>query len=218
MKRQSLYYVTSNKYKIEEVDILVKECLLSDGRRVCDHFDLRIRNVAVKEILEVDIEKMVLAEAKRAYSEIRVPCVVEHAGLIFLEYLKEGYPGGLTKPMWDTLGKNFVQETNSAGKKAIARAFVGYCDGLRVKAYSGETHGTIANTPRGSRNFYWDTVFIPEIEGGNESGRTFAEIVDSPELGLVHKVKKLSQSSRAMLKLLNQIMLDDSSGLWRLRQ
>jgi inosine/xanthosine triphosphate pyrophosphatase family protein len=177
---------------------------------VKDLFHFEIRDVAVKEMLEIELEAMVIAEVAKAYSEIKVPCIVEHAGLVFDPY--PHYPGGLTKPMWDTLGSEFLTETRSAGRKARARAVVAYCDGLRVETFTGETEGRIAATPAGSRDFYWDTVFQPEP--GTEGGKTYAEIVADPSKGLVYKVERLSQSSKAMLKFLEFLRAAPSNGLW----
>ena len=143
---------------------------------------------------------MVKHEVKSAYSRLRVPCVVEHAGLVFGDYADKNYPGGLTKPMWNTLGLEFITETQSAGRSAIARAAVGYCDGQTTYAFVGETLGKISSEPRGDRSFYWDTIFVPDDD--NPDGMTYAEIVAHPKMGLAHKVLRQSQSSRAMAAFL----------------
>src|SRR5713101_6094835 len=111
--KTSIVYVTQSDFKREENQVFKEVCLLADGTRVADLFDFEFRNLNIKEALEIDLEVMVRAEVKKAYSQIRVPCIVEHAGLIFEGY--EMYPGGLTKPMWDFLGGKFIDETRSAG-------------------------------------------------------------------------------------------------------
>jgi inosine/xanthosine triphosphate pyrophosphatase family protein len=117
--------------------------------------------------------------------------------------------------MWNTLNDNFIKETASANRRAIARAVVGYCDGMDVFAFTGETLGTIADTPRGNRNFYWDTVFVPDDPTGKSKDKTYAEINDDPNLGLIHKVVHLSQSTRAMLQLLEFLRKKPPTMLWR---
>lgn len=204
-------YVTSSEFKISENEIFSKHCKLHDATLVCDAFIFDIRKVPIKEVLEVDINTMVMAEVTKAYSEIRVPCIVEHAGLIFDGHAS--YPGGLTKPMWNALGEHFIEETRSAGRKAKALAVVAYCDGKKVLTFEGETNGVIADSPRGSREFYWDTVFIPDDPSGKSKGKTYAEIVDDPSLGLEYKISELSQSSRAMLKFL-EFRRRESPDLW----
>src|SRR5215208_6017622 len=121
---------------------------------------------------------MVRHKVRSAYSQIMAPCIVEHAGLILNGFEEASYPGGLTQPMWDALGaERFVNSVEWAGKGAIARAVVGYCDGLRIGTFVGETVGTLAPAPRGERHFYCDTVFCP----ADGDGRTYAEIASTDE-------------------------------------
>jgi inosine/xanthosine triphosphate pyrophosphatase family protein len=198
-KKIKVVYVTSSRFKKDENSVFVANCKLPDGTPVSDVFEFEIREVPIAEMLEVDLRVLVQAEVTNAYSQIRVPCVVEHAGLIFEEFLSENYPGGLTKPMWNALKDKFVVETHSSGRRAVARAVVAYCDGTQVLTFVGDTKGKLADSPRGSRAFYWDTVFIPD---GTGTDKTFAEIVDDPAMGLLHKVVHLSQSTKAMMKFL----------------
>lgn len=210
-----IVYVTSSTFKKEENSVFATECAMDDGTPVRDLFEFDIRPVPIQEILNVDLSVMVSAEVVSAYSQLKVPCIVEHAGLIFEDYKDSSYPGGLTKPMWDTLNDKFVEETRSSGRRAIARAVVAYCDGKSVKTFVGERHGTIADQPRGKRSFYWDTVFIPDDTSRKANERTYAEIVDEPSLGLSYKVQALSQSSTAMKAFLKYRLEGGDPELWR---
>lgn len=211
----TVVYVTSSEFKKEENQVFLRECVLSDGRRIHDVFEFDIRPVPIQEILDVDLTVMVSAEVVSAYSRLKVPCVVEHAGLIFTEYKDSSYPGGLTKPMWDTLQDRFIEETRSAGRQAIARAVVAYCDGMQVKTFVGERAGKISDRPCGGRQFYWDTVFIPEDPSGRSPGLTYAEIVANPNLGLAYKMRELSQSAAAMKSFLEYRLQAGNPELWR---
>ena len=207
-----IVYVTSSEYKKQEAEVFLRSQRLSDGRLAGDLFTFDIRKVKVQEILEMDIERMVCEEVKSAYHHVRVPCIVEHAGLIFSKYRAEQYPGGLTKPMWTVLGTAFLAETQSAGSQVIARAVVAYTDGMVVRTFVGERPGTLAVASRGSRSFYWDPVFIPDDPAGRSTGKTYAEIVDDPALGLQYKLE-LSQSSAAMKAFL-EYRLENPPALW----
>jgi XTP/dITP diphosphohydrolase len=204
-------YVTKNDYKAQENKILARDCTLRDGTTVGEVFEFDIRRVQIKEVLEIDLKAMVTAEVTEAYSQIKVPCIVEHAGLIFDGY--DLYPGGLTKPMWDFLNEKFIDETHSSGRRAVARAVIGYCDGRNVQTFVGDTAGTISDRPRGNRQFYWDTIFIPDDPNGRANNKTYAEIVDDPELGLRYKMTALSQSSRALLAFL-EFRRNNQPDLW----
>ena len=213
--RYQIVYVTSSPFKQEENSIFFDRCKLSDGTPIKDLFQFHLKTLSIKEMLEVSLEVMVQEEVVKAYSQLKVPCIVEHAGLVFEQYQTESYPGGLTKPMWDTLGDRFLDETKSRGRRAIARAMVAYCDGTTVRTFPGETKGTLADSPRGSRAFYWDTVFNPDDASGRTSGKTYAEIVDDPALGLEYKIVNHSQSSRAMLAFLDYLRSAGQPKLWR---
>jgi inosine/xanthosine triphosphate pyrophosphatase family protein len=215
ISKTTIVYVTSSSFKRDENGVFIRSCSLSNGQRVADYFDFDIREVPIQEILDVDLTTMVSAEVVSAYCQLKVPCIVEHAGLIFDDYKDRSYPGGLTKPMWDTLRERFVEETHSAGRRATARAVVAYCDGMHVKTFIGERAGTIADQPRGNRKFYWDTVFIPDDPTGRAKNLTYAEIVDDAGLGLDYKIKELSQSSHAMISFLDYRLSVGDPELWR---
>ena len=210
-----IVYVTSSEYKQQENEVFVKHCMLDADNKVRDIFEFDIRRVPIQEILNVDLKVMVSAEAVSAYSQVKVPCIVEHAGLVFSDYRDVSYPGGLTKPMWDTLKDRFVDETKSAGRRAIARAVIAYCDGMTVQTFVGERTGRIADKPFGKREFYWDTVFIPDDPSGRTEGMTYAQIAENPSLGLRYKITELSQSSVAMKKFLNHRFQVGEADLWR---
>jgi XTP/dITP diphosphohydrolase len=214
-RKTRIVYVTSSEYKREESAVFSQHCALSDRTPVHDLFEFEFRDRPVLQILEVDIEKMVREGVAKAYSEIAVPCIVEYAGLIFDKYKSELYPGGLTKAMWNSLGDSFITETNSAHTRAIARAVIGYCDGLKIHTFVGETFGTLAEFPRGDRRFYWDTVFMPDDPTGKAAGKTYSEIVVDHTLGLSYKMQHLSQSAKAMQALLEFVRVNPASGLWR---
>ena len=189
--------------------------VFEDGNRVKDLFEFTIREVEIQENLEVDLELLVREEAKRAYSEIKIPCIVEHAGLVFTDYQSKSYPGGLTKPMWNALGGAFLSEVYPENRSTIARAVVAYCNGRTTKTFVGETRGNLVEQPSGNCGFYWDTVFIPELNETDPAyGLTYAEIVDDERFGLPYKMKGISQSAKAMLSFLQNMRTRDMDSLW----
>jgi XTP/dITP diphosphohydrolase len=158
-------------------------------------FDVDFRNVPTHEPLLCDLAEMVRFKAASAYSAVKVPCIVEHAGLILEGYEGSSFPGGLTQPMWDALGaKRFVASCLPLASRAMARAVIGYCDGLSIRMFTGEMKGTLSPNPKGKREFYWDTVFCPDGFGG----QTYAEISEDPAGGLLKKLS-VSQSIKALI-------------------
>ena len=129
-RRAHIVYVTSNPHKQEENRVFVEHC--TSGRRNADSRGLgrvRVSREAQKlQILETDILKDGFPKSvAKAYSQIRVPCIVEYAGLLFDKYLPKTYPRRADpKAMWNTLEGNFASETNSANLRATAQAVIGY--------------------------------------------------------------------------------------------
>jgi inosine/xanthosine triphosphate pyrophosphatase family protein len=92
---------------------------------------------------------------------------------------------------------------------------IAYCDGKSVHTFVGETEGKLAESPRGRREFYWDTVFIPDDPHEVVSEMTYAEIVQDPNLGLEFKLKNFSQSAKAMRSFLEFLVAQGAPELWR---
>ncbi|MCZ4367456.1 non-canonical purine NTP pyrophosphatase [Sulfitobacter dubius] len=209
MEKIKIRYATRSKFKHEEVKrVIASELLVNPhGAEVsaADYFEVEFPPVATDEPLERNLETMVRHKAISAYKGLLEPCIVEHAGLILNRYAEQNYPGGLTQPMWDALdAKGFLKSVSWAGPNVTARAVVGYCDGMNVFTFVGETQGKLSASPRGEREFYWDTVFIP-LDA--PEGLTYAEI-SAGENGLAEKIK-LSQSKKAMVQCLEFMLKKD---------
>jgi XTP/dITP diphosphohydrolase len=204
MKPPTVYYATSSLFKRAEIDLLRREPLVvgegADPTPIGDYCDLQFTNVATNEPLEISLRKMVDHKVRSAYRQLLTPCIVEHAGLIFEEQQSTGFPGGLTQPMWDSLeAHEFLERVGRPGETAIAQAVVGYCDGVSVWTFVGETKGKLAAEPKGERKFYWDTIFCPDEFGD----KTYAEICEQPD-GLARKMT-VSQSAKAMRQFVNHL-------------
>jgi XTP/dITP diphosphohydrolase len=181
----SLTYCSWSTFKKEEWNAAKNMMELDSmpGRKLAQLFNFEFRNVRTTEPLLCDLEKMVRFKVESAYRAVLVPCIVEHAGLVLEGYETASFPGGLTQPMWDALDpERFVASCSPLTRRTTARAVVGYCDGMNIDTFVGETKGTLSATPRGNRAFYWDTVFCPDGFGD----KTYAEIVE--EGGLEKKL------------------------------
>lgn len=199
MTKHTIFYATRSKFKGEELAIIADGDYadpIVGNRRIGDLIDFRVSDIPTEEPLEIDIEAMVRHKARSAYKMILAPCIVEHAGLILEKNADTGFPGGLTQPMWDALGAaGFLDRIRCGGERAIARAVVGYCDGMSTYTFVGETTGKLAQAPAGSRGFYWDVIFQPDDD---LLTRTYAQICDE-DRGLISKLA-ISQSTKAIKK------------------
>jgi len=192
----TVYYATNSNFKkaeLQELRTFTKASakLGAVNYSIDDIIQFEFADVVTDEPLKINLVAMVEHKVRSAYRQLLTPCIVEHAGLI----IEGNFPGGLTQPMWDELGADgFLQRTGAANQKATAVAVVGFCDGVRVRTFTGITHGSLSSEPRGEREFYWDTIFCP----AGQKGATYAEIVERDGLG---KKMRLSQSQKAFKAL-----------------
>lgn len=178
-----LYFVTTNDYKIKEVQGYLAGAAL----------ELQPVAYQIQEILNLDLEVVVRDKVLKAYAHIGHPCVVEHGGLLIRAL--GNLPGGLSKVVWDTVGDKICSFLGPADSRdAIAQSVIGYCDGQRIQLFKGETRGTIANAALGSYAFQWDPVFIPDGET-----KTYAEF------GFPEKAK-YSQAAKAWRLLVDSLL------------
>ncbi|GEO80460.1 non-canonical purine NTP pyrophosphatase [Pararhodospirillum oryzae] len=213
MRPPTVYYATSSRFKRDEIELLQGAKLDQSGgdetpliRDVCD---FQFADVSTDEPLEISLEKMVDHKVRSAYRQLLTPCIVEHAGLILEDESAFGFPGGLTQPMWDSLSdRGFLKRVGRGGERAVAQAVVGYCDGVKVWTFVGETKGSLANEPKGERKFYWDTIFCPDEFGG----KTYAEVCGEED-GLLRKLT-VSQSAKALRKFVEHLRRHGSGNLF----
>ena len=122
----------------------------------------------------LDPGEIVEAKAHDAFARLRAPVLVEDSGLSIAAW--NGFPGALVKWMERTVGLDGIARMLDAfaDRRAVAVCVVASFDGEHLRVARGETPGSIAASPRGTRGFGWDRLFVPE-----GATRTFAEM--SPE-------------------------------------
>ena len=156
-----IYFVSSNKHKISEIQTLLNSS------------DIQIHAVSEKinEIQSTDMEEIVTNKALKAFQKIGRPILVEQTGLLIKDF--GNLPGGLTQIFWASLkAEKFSEIFSKIGSAEVtAKTVLGFCDGKRIHTFEGEVDGHIVYPPRGNSEFQWDCVFEPL--GYN---KTFAEL------------------------------------------
>ncbi len=153
-----LLFVSSNAGKVREVEAIL-------GAPV-EQLDLD-----VPEIQALDVEAVVHQKALIAFAHAGRPVVVEDTGL-YVDALR-GLPGALVRWFLATIGPAGICALipHEAGRGALARTAVAFCDGESVEVLTGETRGEIALNPVGEGGFGWDSIFRPA-----GAAKTFAEM------------------------------------------
>lgn len=150
MTRRTLYFVSKNTYKQAEARSILEPAgieVLSDRSEI-------------NELQTIDTNALVRDKALKAFQKVGRPLFVEHTGL-YLDMLN-GFPGGLTEIFWESLKKDlFAQLFASDTQKAIAKTYVGYVDGQRIRVVVGQVSGRIVS-PRVDHGFQWDCIFVPD--------------------------------------------------------
>jgi len=177
MQPSAFYFNTVNEYKILEIKEIFADT------KVAPKFLTR----PVVEVLSNDLKTVIMSKALEAYKQCRVPVIIEHGGLL-IKHLKD-FPGALSKPMWDIMGKDICELIpESISREAIAISGVCYCDGTKRVAFIGETNGSIAKKSLGTNGFQWDPIFIPEGQT-----KTYGEMSQSEKLTFSQAAKAYNQ-------------------------
>lgn len=158
-----LRFLSGNQFKIDEVQAIMSKI----------NIEVIPVDYKINEIQTIDVHGLVHDKCIKAFQKVSRPIFVEHTSLHISPL--NGFPGGLTQVFWDTLKADKVAEIfgNMADPSVKATTRIAYCDGKKVHQFEGEVHGKISSEPRGSRDFQWDCIFIPDGEK-----LTFAEMGD----------------------------------------
>ena len=172
-------FVTSNANKFSEA-------LLILGK----HVQLSQEALELEEIQSVELEKVARHKLMHAYAKLQQPLFCEDTGLHIAEL--NNFPGALIKHYLDRVGTEGIGHLHG-GSPAYAKTVVGYHDGENIHFFTGIIHGIIAARPQG-KGFGWSTIFIPHIEGRNNT-KSFAEI----PITLKNEISMRSQALKEML-------------------
>lgn len=172
MNLDELVFVTSNEGKRREA-----EAVLGRG--------LSHRDLDLVEPQTLDLHEVVRCKATAAFEAIRAPVLVEDTALELLGL--GGFPGPLIRWLLASVGPDGICRMADAfgDRRAVARCVTFATDGMETATGEGVVLGTIADQPRGTGGFGWDSTFVPE--GGD--GRTFAEMTDEEKNTISHRRK-----------------------------
>lgn len=174
MKLSDITVVTSNKYKIAEIN-----SILGTNHKVST-FD-------IPEIQSMDLDEVITAKVKEAYKLLKKPVMVEDVS-VDIKALK-GFPGPLVKFFVSVLGADGIAKLliNKNTNTEIT-ASVALYNGCNLKIIKEKIKGKIADKPRGSSGFGFDPIFIP-----NGHTKTFAQLTKKEKNKISHRGKVLQK-------------------------
>lgn len=155
------YLVTGNRHKVEEASNLL------DGSGIT----LEQAPLGKLEVQNDNLTIIALEAARRAYTLLRKPVLVDDSGL-FVEALN-GFPGPYSSYVYKTIGVSGILRLlkGVSNRRACFRTALAMIYPPLERVFVGESCGIITVEPRGRGGFGFDPIFIPE---GEE--KTFAEM------------------------------------------
>jgi len=173
-----IFFVTNNIHKFNE------------AREALAQYNIAVAMLRVKpaEIQDDDIEKIAKSNALEVSNKVRLPIIVEDAGL-FIDALK-GFPGPYSNYVYRTIGKEGILKLleRRGNRKARFKSVVVFCSPeLGIKCFRGIVEGKISETAKGESGFGFDPIFEPK----DFPKRTFGELS-------IEEKNKFSHRSRAL--------------------
>ncbi|MEX0811587.1 MAG: non-canonical purine NTP pyrophosphatase [Chitinophagales bacterium] len=179
---EEITLVTSNKYKTQEISEIAKPYNI----KIIGH------DCKIEELQTDNRFNLIKNKVLKAFEEIKIPVIVDHASLE-IDSLN-GMPGPLTQLFWDRLKGDLCNISMTLGMPtAKAICTIGYCDGKMIHTEEAQVTGKISSSPKGSRKFQWDTIFIPDGQT-----KTYGEMS-------VAEKNLISQRQKAFKKLFSSI-------------
>lgn len=168
----SLYFITGNKGKFEEVKSYIPDIVQMD--------------IELPEIQELDQHVIIRAKLEEATRHHQGEFIVEDVSLA-LECLN-GMPGPLIKWFLRGFGNQGLYDltTKLGNNRAVASTLIGYSNnGSEPKFFEGSMSGTIV-APQGTQGFGWDPIF--KLDGYD---KTFAQMWEEKKLVSMRKIAVL---------------------------
>ena len=179
----TLYFVTGNKGKFDEVQAIIK--------------DVEQLDIDLAEIQSDDPKVIIEAKLREARISCKGEILVEDTSLYF-----DGMgnlPGPLIKWFIKSLGilGLYKLSKNTGSAKARAVTIFGYLDSSGIASfYAVEISGQIV-APRGNFGFGWDPIFQPD-----ESNLTFAEMTKEEKLSTKNNMRRIALTKFQKSKLI----------------
>lgn len=163
-KQLKIAFVTGNKMKVRELNMILAEHGATKGPDPDTSLvDLRILNVDLPEIQEVNTEAIAKHKGIQGAQLAGGPCVVEDSALQFNAL--GGMPGPYIKWFQQKLQSDGLYNLLQAyeDKSAVAICTLAFCPYPHADPvlFTGRTEGTIVEPVEG-RGFGWDSIFLPD--------------------------------------------------------
>ncbi|MGC8581340.1 MAG: RdgB/HAM1 family non-canonical purine NTP pyrophosphatase [Thermoplasmata archaeon] len=176
-----VYFITSNMHKFEEISNFI------NNRIIIKRAVYPLIEIQDEDIEKVAMNKLLLSNLPYDYA------FVEDSGL-FIKDLN-GFPGVFSAYTFKTIGLEGIIKLMEGinNRHATFVSVIAFKQKEKILVFRGEVEGTIAFDIRGSNNFGFDPIFIPE-----NNKNTFGEMD-------IHEKSHYSHRTRAYKKFLEYV-------------
>jgi non-canonical purine NTP pyrophosphatase (RdgB/HAM1 family) len=153
--KQTIYYVTTNPGKFDEVSRYIK--------RFEPSIDLQQFSADIEEIQTMDQQAIAIDKAKKAWNLLKKPLLLDDAAMYFDKY--DRFPGTLSKFVSQGIGFDGLKKLVDEGDKAHFLLYMIYVEGPeQLNIFEGRCDGTIAKPEHFDADPHrpYDALFIPE--------------------------------------------------------
>jgi XTP/dITP diphosphohydrolase len=144
----------------------------------------------LSEVQSLDVAHVADRKAADAFAQIGEPVLVDDTGLSVEAW--NGLPGALVAWFLGTVGPHGILSMASAltDRRASVTTALGYATETGVRVFTGTVSGTLAIEPRGAFGFGYDSIFIPDDDGGR---RTYAEMTSEEKNQISHRRRAVEE-------------------------
>jgi len=180
-----VYFITSNMHKFEEISNFI------NNKIIIKRAFYPLIEIQDNDIEKVAMNKLLLSNLPYNYA------FVEDSGL-FIKALN-GFPGVFSAYTFKTIGLEGIIKLMEGitNRSATFVSVIAFKQGEKILVFKGEVNGTISFDIRGSNNFGFDPIFIPE-----NNKRTFGEMDMNEKSQYSHR----TAACKKFLEYINHIL------------
>jgi XTP/dITP diphosphohydrolase len=184
VEENSIFFITGNKNKFQEVAEIFKRCNLD--------FDLKHKDIETSEIQAHSLKEVALYKLNSVKSEIDSSFFIEDAGF-FVDIPLNGFPGVYSSYVLKTIGNEGILrlidnfESSKAHFSAIVAFYFKPLD--KIICFDGIIEGRVSDTIKGQGGFGFDPIFIPSLI----PDKTFAELTTVEKNRISHRGQALEK-------------------------
>ena len=183
-KVKTLYFITGNKNKFDEV----LKIFQNEGLNLI----LQQKDIKTVEIQADSIKDVALFKLNSVKDRVGGSFFIEDAGF-FVDHPLNGFPGVYSSYVMKTIGNegilNLISDFENS-KARFAAVIALYYEPLnKILIFKGEVKGKVSKTMKGKHGFGFDPIFIPD----ESLDKTFAELPMSEKNKISHRSKALNK-------------------------